>query len=469
MNWLNSLLGNLLKPDNSKERNEEVIRLYEQAEQLAAEQKHKEAIAAYELAFGKIEKSESKDDVSRKQLFANKLVRIFEKIGELDQARRYVEYLDPDNTILRQILTLEEHDELRKRKGSSDWNFNNRQNPPPAPPPPAKKGREHDHTGDKKLTELPGGLTTPVIIARKCQNLTKIGEGLTVRRLVLDDCPSLEQLPAQLRCFELTAHNGQFSSLPADLNVQSRLDLTNCIHLQELPEGLKVGALILSGCEFLKSLPEGIELNFLNISGCASLEQWPQKGSLRFGNLVARDCVSLRSLPEWLGPLTNLDLRGCAGIDSLPEGLIVNGWIDIQGTRVTALPTSLLGAQIMWRGVEVDERIAFRPETISAQEVLAERNLERRRVLLDRIGNERFMLEAQPEVLDRDKDKGGERQLFKIAFENDEDLVCVSFYCPSTGRRYLTRVPPTTKTCKQAVAWMAGFDKPSDYVLVDET
>ena len=35
--------------------------------------------------------------------------------------------------------------------------------------------------------------------------------------------------------------------------------------------------------------------------------------------------------------------------------------------------------------------------------------------------------------------------------------------CPSTGGRYLLRVPPTMKTCRQAVAWTAGFDDPSLY------
>ncbi|NOK61345.1 MAG: hypothetical protein GFH27_549305n114 [Chloroflexi bacterium AL-W] len=51
----------------------------------------------------------------------------------------------------------------------------------------------------------------------------------------------------------------------------------------------------------------------------------------------------------------------------------------------------------------------------------------------------------------------------------DEDLVCVSVICPSTGRQYLIRVPPQTRTCHQAAAWIAGFDDPNAYQPIAET
>lgn len=64
---------------------------------------------------------------------------------------------------------------------------------------------------------------------------------------------------------------------------------------------------------------------------------------------------------------------------------------------------------------------------------------------------------------------GGERRLLRVPMENDEDLVCVSVQCPSTGRRYLIRVPPNTRTCHQAAAWIAGFDDPRKYNPIIET
>ena len=81
----------------------------------------------------------------------------------------------------------------------------------------------------------------------------------------------------------------------------------------------------------------------------------------------------------------------------------------------------------------------------------------------------RFLEEAHAEVLDRDRDPGGERQLLRVPLPGDEPLVCVSVFCPSTSRQYVLRVPPTTKTCRQGVAWMAGFDNPDDYRPLVET
>ncbi len=49
------------------------------------------------------------------------------------------------------------------------------------------------------------------------------------------------------------------------------------------------------------------------------------------------------------------------------------------------------------------------------------------------------------------------------------DLVEMSCFCPSTGRQYMIRVPPNTATCRQAAAWIAGFDDPDDYHPVLET
>ena len=39
----------------------------------------------------------------------------------------------------------------------------------------------------------------------------------------------------------------------------------------------------------------------------------------------------------------------------------------------------------------------------------------------------------------------------------------------AVGRHYLIRVPPETKSCRHAAAWVAGFDNPNDYRPVLET
>jgi hypothetical protein len=47
--------------------------------------------------------------------------------------------------------------------------------------------------------------------------------------------------------------------------------------------------------------------------------------------------------------------------------------------------------------------------------------------------------------------------------------MCVCVVCPSTGRQYVLRVPPTMRSCRQAAAWIAGYDNPADYRPLAET
>jgi hypothetical protein len=255
----------------------------------------------------------------------------------------------------------------------------------------------------------------------------------------------------------------RIASLPADLQVEYRLDLQDCTELTALPAGLKVGTLVLRGCAALTALPQGLDVQFLDLQGCRRLAAWPEGATVRIGSLNLSGCSQLTALPRTLGKLSQLDISGCIRLTSLPEGLEVGSWIELAGSALTALPGSLSRVRLRWHGVAIDERIAFRPETITLNEVLTEENAERRRVLLERYGLERFMLEAHAEVADEDHDPGGVRKLLRVPMPGDEDLVCVLVRCPSTGGRYLLRVPPTMATCRQAVAWTAGFDNPSLY------
>lgn len=267
----------------------------------------------------------------------------------------------------------------------------------------------------------------------------------------------------------LDLSESDIEELPEGITVQFGLNLHGCHHLKRLPAGLSVGSLNVSDCPALAALPEGIEASFLDVSDCPQLEDWPATGSLRVGRLRARNCLGIRTLPPWLGRLSQLDLAGCTAIEELPESLEVTSWIDLADTSILSLPVSLKGVGLRWRRVAIDERIAFRPEEVTADEVLSEQNAELRRVKLERMGFERFLTESNPQLLDTDVDAGGERKLFRVELGDDEPLVCVSVNCPSTGRHYLLRVPPTATSCRQAVAWTAGFDEPDDYQPLIET
>ncbi len=216
-------------------------------------------------------------------------------------------------------------------------------------------------------------------------------------------------------------------------------------------------------------MPDGLDVCFLDVSGCTGLLGWLEDGAAaRVGRLVARGCSSLMRLPSGLD-LSRLDVTDCRLLESLPERTRVRSEIEIANTWIRRLPDSLRGVSLRWRGVAIDERIAFEPETITVQEVLSQPNAEHRHVLLERFGLERLLDDARAEVLDVDSDPGGERRLLRLPVAAGEPLVFVLVHCPSTRRRYILRVPPSMTTCRQAVAWTAGFDDPEMYQPLVET
>ncbi len=180
-------------------------------------------------------------------------------------------------------------------------------------------------------------------------------------------------------------------------------------------------------------------------------------------------CTSFNWQENAFVEVSNFNMAGCAQIDSLPGWLLVKDSLDIANTGLRELPESQQGCRLLWRGVEVDARTAFHPEEIGVQEIFAQRNAEVRRVMLERVGWERFLNEAKPKVRDRDHDPGGDRHLLHVSLPDREEILVLCITCPSTGRRYFIRIPPRLTTCHQAAAWMAGFDDPKQYEPVIET
>jgi hypothetical protein len=191
-------------------------------------------------------------------------------------------------------------------------------------------------------------------------------------------------------------------------------------------------------------LPDGLQCASLNLNNCHALQQLPERLETRF-----------------------LDISGCTQILELPESTKIFSVLEMAGSSLRGLP-SHMQIRLHWEGVHVTERTAFYPETISGQAVLQEENLELRRIMLERVGYERLMLEVGGLILDRDQDAGGERKLIRIPLDDDEDIVMVAVVCPSTAHQYVLRVPPFMRSCRQAVAWIAGFDDSNAYRPVVE-
>jgi hypothetical protein len=196
------------------------------------------------------------------------------------------------------------------------------------------------------------------------------------------------------------------------------------------------------------------------------LEYRAWEGMRVLGHLDLHGQSHLYELPENL-TCESLDISDCTNLTTLPNGLHVTYGLELAGSGISNLPTGH-GFVLRWRGVTVTDRIAFAPQSMTGQDILQLENVELRRVMIERIGYETFLEQVGGLVRDKDTDPGGERQLVQVPFEDDEPLVVLKVTCPSTGRIYVLRVPPYMRTCKQAAAWMAGFDNPNQYQPLEE-
>jgi len=109
-------------------------------------------------------------------------------------------------------------------------------------------------------------------------------------------------------------------------------------------------------------------------------------------------------------------------------------------------------------GVTVDKRTVMAPETLTVSDIESEINLEKRRIMMDRFGISRYLLESGAEVLNEDR----YGTLYRRRLPGDEPLVMVRVINSTpepdgTLREYFLRVPPFMRTAKEAVAWTFNF------------
>jgi hypothetical protein len=124
-----------------------------------------------------------------------------------------------------------------------------------------------------------------------------------------------------------------------------------------------------------------------------------------------------------------------------------------------------------WQGIRIWREVVEQPSRLNANYIIRQANLERRRVLLERIGYERFLATANAELVQQD-DYG---KLWKTDLQLDDEPVTVVEVANATREpdgtfhRYFLRVPPAARTAREAVAWTFGFDKASDYEIAIES
>jgi hypothetical protein len=254
----------------------------------------------------------------------------------------------------------------------------------------------------------------------------------------------LEWRHSPLRTFPVGVHLGDF------------LDLEGSPDLEALARGVAVpGWLRLRNCRKLIDLGEGLQVGVTS----------PRRNSISPWLYASLGPQSERRAPPMPG---SLDLTGCERLERLPETLRATS-IELAETNLKDISASCAHL-LRWRGVNVPPQVILAPETYTPEQVLRERNAEVRRVLIERLGLERFIGLLRPEAIDQDTDPGGPRELLRLGVQGErEPYVALRCRCPSTGRTYLLRVPPNVITCRAAAAWLAGFDNPDDYAPLHET
>jgi hypothetical protein len=109
-----------------------------------------------------------------------------------------------------------------------------------------------------------------------------------------------------------------------------------------------------------------------------------------------------------------------------------------------------------WHGVLVPRHAIMAPASLRREEVLKEPNVETRRALISLYGPQRLLEESNAEVVHQDRDPHGPRTLYHLRIPDDEPLAMIKVQCirkDSNVDTYFLRVPPSLRTCHEAVAW----------------
>lgn len=205
----------------------------------------------------------------------------------------------------------------------------------------------------------------------------------------------------------------------------------------------------------------------------------------------------MNEVSSWADPILNAYLHGCWTLFWTDDTLY---WVAKPSLSVSRTPTlrefhnesyaaveSDIENLYFWHGVLVPAFVVVRPDWITIAHIHTEPNAEVRRVMIERMGWERFCAEAKMRILHSDElasqfpaipvsdhvDAGARlvteyrsgRETAELLeaeelldFE-DRPLRFVRLTDPSTGRRYVLRVRHDHTRCYEAVGWTFGLSE----------
>ena len=130
-------------------------------------------------------------------------------------------------------------------------------------------------------------------------------------------------------------------------------------------------------------------------------------------------------------------------------------------------------AQYYWHGVAVPANWILSPETITKETLIKERNAEKRRCIMEILGESKYALLLDLETVEVDQYNGQEVALMKTIKEDDlagEFVYFIKVICNSTLRNYYLCVPLEAFKLGAlgALAWTFGMQT-NEYKLLIET
>jgi hypothetical protein len=111
-----------------------------------------------------------------------------------------------------------------------------------------------------------------------------------------------------------------------------------------------------------------------------------------------------------------------------------------------------------WHGIPIPAEFAQTLKTLTPQIIQEQRNVELRRMMLEHYGHERFIIESGAEPIQQDE----AGKLWRVVLPRDEPITMVEVVNSTAEpdgsfRTYWLRVPPHTRTAREAVAWTFGL------------
>ena len=124
-----------------------------------------------------------------------------------------------------------------------------------------------------------------------------------------------------------------------------------------------------------------------------------------------------------------------------------------------------------WHGVEIDSRYLLAKDSLTKNDIVGEKNAEKRRCLKEILGSKKYAELLNIEIIDQDIDaKGNPVKLYRTKEVDDiinKHLYFANVTCPSTGREYFLSVPEMDNIW-EAVGWTFQMNK-EKYKLTNES